>query len=127
MTIPSLLKLRSLPNNLPIEGAVRIDLEEGIPILRASSIVLDRIEQLLAKQQDAALSTEEEQELDSYEEIDDYLSFVNRTMRNISLNEIPQASYRRVIDYWSNSNWESHRCGVTFKSRTSATDSGCGS
>jgi hypothetical protein len=92
MTIPSLLKLRSLPNNLPIEGAVRIELEEGIPIFTASSFVLNRIEQLLAKQQDFALSAEEEQELDSYEEIDDYLSFVNRTMRNIALNEIPQAS-----------------------------------
>jgi uncharacterized protein YnzC (UPF0291/DUF896 family) len=92
MTIPSLPRLRSLPNNLPIEGAVRIELEEGIPILRASSVVLARIEQLLAKQQDVALSPEEEQELDSYEEIDDYLSFVNRTMRNIALTEIPQAS-----------------------------------
>jgi hypothetical protein len=92
MPIPSLPKLDSLPNNLPIEGAIRIELEEDIPILRASSIVLHRIEQLLAKQQDIALSPEEEQELDSYEEIDDYLSFVNRTMRNISLNEISQAS-----------------------------------
>jgi hypothetical protein len=92
MTIPFLLKLHSLPNNLPLEGAVRIELEEGIPILRASDFVLARIEQLLAKQQNIALSPEEEQELDSYEEIDDYLSFVNRTMRNISLNEIPQAS-----------------------------------
>jgi hypothetical protein len=92
MIIPSLPKLRSLPHNLPIEGAVRIELEEGIPLFTASSFVLTRIEQLLAKQQDFALSPEEEQELDSYEEIDDYLSFVNRTMRNISLNEIPQAS-----------------------------------
>jgi hypothetical protein len=92
VSIPSLPKIHSLPNHLPIEGAVRIELEEGIPILRASSIVLDRIEQLLAKQQDIALSAEEEQELDSYEEIDDYLSFVNRTMRNISLNESPKAS-----------------------------------
>ena len=92
MPIPSLPKLSSLPNNLPIEGAVRIELVEGMPLFTASSFVLTRIEQLLAKQQDFALSPEEEQELDSYEEIDDYLSFVNRTMRNISLNEIPQAS-----------------------------------
>ena len=91
MTIPSLLKLGSLPSNL-IEGAVRIELEEGIPLFTASSVVMTRIEQLLAKQQDFALSAEEEQELDIYEEIDDYLSFVNRTMRNIALNEIPQAS-----------------------------------
>jgi uncharacterized protein YnzC (UPF0291/DUF896 family) len=92
MPIPSLPKLSSLPNNLPIEGAVRIELAEGIPLFTASSFVLARIEQLIAKQQDSALSPEEEQELDSYEEIDDYLSFVNRTMRNIALNEISQAS-----------------------------------
>ena len=91
MIIPSLLKLGNLPSNL-IEGAVRIELEEGIPLFTASSFVLTRIEQLLAKQQDVALNLEEEQELDIYEEIDDYLSFVNRTMRNIALNEIPQAS-----------------------------------
>jgi hypothetical protein len=70
MIIPSLPKLRSLPHNLPIEGAVRIELEEGIPLFTASNFVLTRIEQLLAKQQDFALSPEEEQELDSYEEID---------------------------------------------------------
>jgi hypothetical protein len=69
MAIPHLLKLRSLPNNLPIEGAVRIELEEGIPIFTASSIVLDRIDRLQAKQQDVALSPEEEQELDSYEDM----------------------------------------------------------
>ena len=92
MKIPSLPKLRSLPVNLPLEGAVRIELEEGIPIFRASSAVLARIDRLLTKQQDVVLTPEEEQELDSYEEIDDYLSFVNRTVRNISLTEIPQAS-----------------------------------
>jgi uncharacterized protein YnzC (UPF0291/DUF896 family) len=92
MKIPSLPKLHSLPVNLPLEGAVRIELEEGIPIFRASSAVLARIDRLLTKQQDAVLTSEEEQELDSYEEIDDYLSFVNRTVRNISLTEIPQAS-----------------------------------
>jgi hypothetical protein len=31
----------------------------------------------------AVLSAEEEYELDSYEEMDDYLSFVNRTIRNL--------------------------------------------
>ncbi|MBD2451344.1 hypothetical protein H6G76_30305 [Nostoc sp. FACHB-152] len=33
-----------------------------------------------------------EQELDCYEEIDDYLSFVNRTMRNLSLASTQSAS-----------------------------------
>lgn len=85
MTMYLPAKLNSLPPTLPIEGAVRIDLEEGIPVFRASSAVQNRIEELLAKQQNTPLSPEEEEELDCYEEIDDYLSFVNRTIRNVSL------------------------------------------
>jgi hypothetical protein len=79
-TLPN---LRELPSSLPLEGAVRLELEEGIPIFRASMLVQDRIEQLLFKQKDSSLSHEEERELDSYEEIDDYLSFVNHTIRNL--------------------------------------------
>lgn len=79
-------KLQSLPNSLPIEGAVCIDLIEGIPIFRASKTVQYRIEQLLSKQQNAELNSEEEKELDLYEEIDDYLSFINRTVRNLYLD-----------------------------------------
>jgi len=86
------LKLQSLPATLPIEGAVRIELEEGIPVFRASSAVQEHITALLAKQQIAPLNLAEEQELDCYEEIDDYLSFVNRTLRNLSLNQIRQLS-----------------------------------
>ncbi len=85
MTTNLPIKLHSLPNSLPIEGAVRIELVEGVPILRASSTVQNRIETLLAKQKDSALTTEEEQELDNYEELDDYFSLVNRTVRNILL------------------------------------------
>lgn len=92
MTILLLPKLQSLPMNLPIDGAVRIELEEGIPIFRASSAVQNRIEILLAKQQDSKLDPEEEQELDCYEEIDDYLSFVNQTVRNIAVADVRQAS-----------------------------------
>lgn len=78
-------QLTHLPATLPIECAVRIELEDGIPVFRASSAVQNQIEALLAKQQTTPLSSEEEQELDCYEEIDDYLSFVNRTLRNLSL------------------------------------------
>jgi len=85
MTISLPPKLNSLPRTLPIEGAVRIDLEEGIPVFRASSTVQSRIEELLTKQQNTSLNAEEEKELDCYEEIDDYLSFVNRTIRNLSV------------------------------------------
>lgn len=92
MTLPVLPKLKNLPGSLPIEGAIRIELEEGIPIFRASSKVQDRIEELLLKQKSAPLNLEEEKEIDSYEEIDDYLSFVNRTVRNLVILQTQQAS-----------------------------------
>lgn len=86
MTLP-LPKLNTLPTTLPIDGAVRIELEEGVPIFRASQEVQNRIEELLEKQKVTDLSVDEEHELDSYEEIDDYLNFVNRTIRNLFLQE----------------------------------------
>ena len=86
MTISLLPKLRSFPRNLPIEGAVRMELVEGVPIFRASSVVQIRIEALLIKQNDSILNIEEEEELDCYEEIDDYLSSINRVERNVSID-----------------------------------------
>lgn len=87
MTANLSLNLHYSPENLPLDNAVRIELVEGIPIFRASSQVQQRIETLLYKQQDSALSVEEEKELDRYEELDDYLSFVNRIVRNNFLNK----------------------------------------
>jgi hypothetical protein len=87
MTTPLPPKLQSLPATFPIEGAVRIELAEGVPIFRASSVVQTRIETLLFKQQTAQLNLDEEQELDALEEIDDYLSFLNRVVRNLSLTQ----------------------------------------
>lgn len=86
MTTPLLPTLQNLPASLSLEGVISIELQEGIPIFRASSIVQNRIAALLAKQQISPLNSEEEQELDSYEEIDDYLSFLNRIARNILQN-----------------------------------------
>ncbi len=83
----ALPKLHNLPNSFPVEGAVRIELVEGIPLFRASITVQERINTLLEKQQKLPLNTEEEQELDLYEEIDDYLSFINRTVRNLYLTQ----------------------------------------
>jgi phosphoglycerate-specific signal transduction histidine kinase len=83
VTLPLLPKLNSFPQNLPIDGAVRIELQEGVPILRASASVQSRIEVLLTKQQEMPLTSEENEELDRYEEVDDYLSFVNRAIRNL--------------------------------------------
>src|SRR5436305_14119492 len=74
------------PAGLPTcGGAVRIELEEGVPIFRASDMVQERIATLLFKQQSSQLSAEEEQELDQYQELDDYLSFLNRIARNLFL------------------------------------------
>jgi hypothetical protein len=82
MAIPLLPKLNRLPIGL-LERAVGIALEEGVPVFRASSAVQERIEALLEKQVDGGLSEGEVQELDCYGEIDDYLSFVNRMVRDL--------------------------------------------
>jgi hypothetical protein len=82
-------KLQRLPVTLPIEGAVRLELQEGVPIFRASTAVQKRIAVPLRKQQTSELSAEEAEELDQYEEIDDYLSFLNRVVRNILQSQQP--------------------------------------
>jgi len=84
MTTPySLPRLRRLPTSLPGDGAISIRLEEGAPIFRASTAVQARIQVLLQKQQTDSLSPAENEELDRYEEIDDYLSHLNRMVRNL--------------------------------------------
>ena len=84
--------LQALPASLPIEGAVRIELVEGVPIFKASTSVQERIKVLLAKNQDEGLTAEEEVELDLYEEIDDYFSFINRTVRNLTQAKMKPSS-----------------------------------
>lgn len=80
----SLPKLSDLPISLS-EGSVSIALSEGIPTFRASTKVLKRIEVLLEKAQQNALTNTEAKELEQYEEIDDYLSHLNRVVRNLQL------------------------------------------
>ena len=85
--------LNSLPENLPRENAVKLELEQGVIIFRASSSVQKRIEELLEKEKTASLSPEENAELNAYEEIDDYLSHVNRLIRNsVELGEVNLAA-----------------------------------
>jgi hypothetical protein len=79
-TIP---KLGRLPETLR-EGAVQLELEQGVVIFRASAAIQARIAELLAKQRAEALTDAEERELTDYEEVDDYLSHVNRLIRNLS-------------------------------------------
>ena len=59
-------RLRGLPASLPVEGAIRFELQEGIPVLRASTSVQDRVETLLRKQRESRLSREEAEEFDRY-------------------------------------------------------------
>jgi hypothetical protein len=82
MAVPALPQLQQLPPSLNMEGAISIELVEGFPVLRAAAVVQDRVQELLHKQQDSQLSIDEEQELDQYEFIDDYVSLLNRIVRN---------------------------------------------
>lgn len=77
----------SLPDTLPKDRAVELDLVEGVLIFRASQTVRDRIQTLLEKQLSSGLTETEESELDKYEELDDYLSLQNRLARNYFLAE----------------------------------------
>ena len=78
----SLPRLHSLPLSLPLEGAISLELEEEVPILRASSLVQKRVQELIVKEREQGLTSQETEEFDGYEEIDDYLSLVNRLIRN---------------------------------------------
>jgi hypothetical protein len=77
-------KLSELPVSLS-EGAISIALSEGIASFRASAKVIRRIETLLEKAKTGSLSSREAAELERYEEIDDYLSQLNRVVRNLQL------------------------------------------
>ncbi len=81
----SLIKIPQLPETMPDDGAISITLVDGIPVFRAANAVQERILYLLDKQKDKTLTSVEEQELDQYEEIDDYLSYLNRITRNLLL------------------------------------------
>ena len=83
--VQTLPKLRKLPSSMPDDGAVNISLQEGVPIFRASHDVQQRIQALVEMQQSGKLSEDEAEELEQYAEIDDYLSHLNRLVRNIAL------------------------------------------
>jgi hypothetical protein len=57
-------QLRTLPTTLPLDNAVRLELEEGVPVFRATATVQERLEFLLEKQSDTKLTKREQQELD---------------------------------------------------------------
>src|SRR5438105_4429901 len=85
-TVPQPLPLlRQLPLSMPQDGALNLELEQGVPILRVAASAQERIESLLHKQRETALTAAEEAELQNYEELDDYLSYLNRLIRNLTL------------------------------------------
>ncbi|MCB8927279.1 MAG: hypothetical protein H6652_16810 [Ardenticatenaceae bacterium] len=75
--------VKKLPKSMPNDGSISMILEEGVPVFRASSQVQERIQKLLTHQLENELTSEEVEELDRYEEIDDYLSHLNRVVRNL--------------------------------------------
>ena len=82
MTISTIATITALPQNLPLDGAIAIAIQDNVMIFRASTNIQQRIENLLDKRQETPLTATEEQELDDYESIDDSLSFVNHIIRN---------------------------------------------
>ena len=80
--IQQIPKLKNLPRLMPKENAVRLELEQDVVIFRASKEVQERIEDLLEKNKSHSLTAKETEELEAYGEIDDYLSHVNRLIRN---------------------------------------------
>ena len=72
-------RLSGLPPSVPPDGLIRIEIQEGVPVFRASSYVQKRIDILLHKQRESTLTKDE---IERYEEVDDYLSYVNRIVRN---------------------------------------------
>lgn len=78
----SLPKLEALPKNLQ-DGSITMRLEEGVPTFSASQVVQEHIQELLEKAKSNLLSKQEREELGRYEDIDDYLSHLNRVVRNM--------------------------------------------
>lgn len=76
--------LEKLPVTLPRDGAIDLELEQGVLIFRVSQVVQERIETLLDKQREQTIAPNETEELQQYEEVDDYLSFLNRLIRNLA-------------------------------------------
>ena len=87
MNTSTIAPITALPKNLPLDGAIAIALQDGVMIFRASQNIQERIENLLDKRTETPLTEIEEQELNDFAAIDDYLSFVNRMIRNNFLLE----------------------------------------
>jgi hypothetical protein len=76
------IRIDRLPASFPTEGAVHIELVDGVPMFRASVAVQQRIEHLLDLQREGAFTDADRDELDCYETLDDHFSLLNRLTRN---------------------------------------------
>ncbi len=85
--LQSVPTLDGLPHGLQQDGAISIELKVGVPVFRASLAAQNRIEDLLHKQKTGALTPDERRELQQYEEVDDYLSYLNRLTRNLATSQ----------------------------------------
>lgn len=84
MQLQNVPTLDALPRGLQRDGAISIELEDGVPIFRASLAAQNHIEDLLHKQKLGSLTPDEQHELRQYEDVDDYLSYLNRLTRNLA-------------------------------------------
>ena len=80
-------KLQPLPASMPKDGMINMALVEGVPVFRASTTIQKHIMHLLEKQQTFELTSVENDELDRFEDIDDYLSQLNRLVRNLTQHQ----------------------------------------
>jgi len=79
-----LLNLHRLPNSLPTEGSIAIELVKGVLVFPISTKIQERIETLIAQKTESALTSEEATELDQYQQLVDYLNLVNETIKEES-------------------------------------------
>lgn len=88
MTTNLLLTLHCLPNSLPSEGSIGIELVKGLLVFRISTKIQEPIETLIAQKTESALTSEKETELDQYQQLVDYLNWVNETIKKAFLHPL---------------------------------------
>lgn len=76
-------KIHALPSAMEPDSAVRVELREGALVFKTSEQMCEQIDLLLTKEKQGKLTADEKSELDHFEEVDDYLSFLNRLTRNL--------------------------------------------
>src|SRR4028119_1517586 len=85
MTTNLLVNLHRLPNSLPSEGSISIELVKGLLVFPISTKIQERIETLIAQKTESRLTSKEATELEQYQELVDYLNLVNETIKKAFL------------------------------------------